>query len=162
MSNERKEDFIRLLLDKLRTPESFGGRPFYAGLSIPEAINRWMAFELAKYLDFVVGRNAWYPLTIQSSFNAPFQPVLESWRLRMRVNDRGPVNFSMDRQLVGQDYYRLDLARSRNLAKRSVWGFISPPTGDDNMIYVISHPNLRVDYTSDGYPIVGTESSQPR
>lgn len=157
MSNERKEDFIRLLLDKLRSPESFGGRPFFAGLSIPEAINRWMAFETANYLNELVGRNGWYPLSIEWSFNPPLQTVLETWHLNIRVNDGGPVHFYVDRQLVGDDLYRLDIARGRRreINKRSVWGAVSPPSGDNNMIYIISHPSQRVDYTRSGYPIVG-------
>jgi hypothetical protein len=157
--SESKEDFIIGVLNKFRAPEGFGGEPVWSGLSIPEAITRWMAIELGIYLNDLLGRNGWYPISIQCSFvdSSRETPALEWWHLNIQVNDGGPVHFSVERRLAAQDsldsIYQLSIGRGHagNLAKRSIWGQVSSSSGEET-IGVKTGPQYIVDFNEAGFP----------
>jgi hypothetical protein len=158
--SDSKEEFIIKVLNKFRAPEGFGGEPMYTGLSIPEAITRWMAFEFGIYLNELLGRNGWYPVSIQCGFvdSDRETPAFEWWHATMRVNDGGTVHFSLERRLTVQDtmdsIYRLEIGRGHrgNLAKRSVWGQVSSPSADNERIGIKTGPQYRIDYNEAGFP----------
>jgi hypothetical protein len=147
--SETREEFAKQLLEMMREPAALGGVPRLSGLSIPEAITRWMAAEFGLYLNDRLGSHGWYPVSLQCML---LNDGLDRWSAVMRVYDGGPPRFQLERTSIGTDLYNLNIGRGPrgHLSKRNVRTRMAAPEEEPDRIFFYTMASDRIDYDSNG------------